>query len=256
MKDAIGGAYVDMWHRITHRYEPRVDRSAIVIGSDRSGNIGSHIANALMSDEKFGCVAEHDERTLDISQEDICRRTRWVHFDTLVLANGKTNLDWIENQDGLEIGDVIQTTLTASILATSAFVRQTLKETHLKYIVFVGSMAHKSVLNGSSPYCAAKAGLAHFARCVAWELAPKGYRVFIVHPSNTEGTPMTEDTIQGIMDYRDLDRRQAEEYWASVRALPRWLQPEEIGRVVRALVTSPDNEWLAGTQLDLGGGLR
>lgn len=256
MKEALSGRYIENWQRITQGYVPKRERSAVVIGSDRSGNIGSHIANRLMADENFAGVAEHDERTLDISQEDICRRTRWMYFDTLVLANGETRMEWIENQDPLDVLSVIQNTLTASIMATSQFVRQTIKETHLKYIVFVGSMAHRSVLNASSPYCAAKAGLAHFARCMAWELAPKGYRVFIVHPSNVEGTPMTEATISGIMDYRDIDRREAEEYWSAVRALPRWLLPSEIAEIVHDLVTKPDNEWLAGSQLDLGGGLR
>lgn len=255
-KEEISKEHIDVWHRLTQDFPPRRQRSAIVIGSDRSGNIGSHIANRLMMNEWFEGVAEHNERTLDISQEDIVRRTRWVHFDTLVLANGETNLAWIENQDPLDILSVVQNSLTASMLAASAFVKQTIKETHLKYIVFVGSMAHRAVLNGSAPYCAAKAGLNHFARCVAWELAPKGYRVFIVNPSNTEGTPMTEKTIHGLMEYRDLSLPEAEAYWGAVRALPRWLQPDEIGEIVHDLVTKREMEWLCGVPLDLGGGLR
>ena len=67
---------------------------------------------------------------------------------------------------------------------------------------------------------------------------------------------MTETTIQGLMDYRQISREDAEAYWSATRALPRWLQAGEIGRIVGQLVTDRSMEWLAGCPLDLGGGVR
>lgn len=253
-KEEVSAGYIEAWHARTKDWQPAEKRRAHVVGSDGCGNIGSLIVDCLSSDPTFDAVYQTDKKAYDPIVEHAPHY--WDGLDTLVLANGRTNLDWIEDQPWDEIEMVIGDKLVASIHATSQFVERTIEDEHLKYIVFVGSMAHRAVLNGSAPYCAASAGLNHFARCVAWELAPKGYRVFIVNPSNTQGTPMTEETILGLMRYRDLDRAQAEEYWGAVRALPRWLQAVEIGTIVRELVTNRSMEWLAGCPLDLGGGTR
>ena len=172
----------------------------------------------------------------------------------LILCNGFTHLDWIENQEIFNIHDAISDTLTASILYTSKFVRATLKKRYRKHIVYVGSMAHNRVLNASSPYCAAKAGLAHFARCMAWELTPKGYVIATTHPGNIEGTPMTEKTIQGIMAYRGLGRKEAERYWSSALNADRFLNARDVAECIsRCLQMEPQS---SGAQIELGGGCR
>src|SRR4051812_28380925 len=191
--------------------EPRSVRRATVVGSDsfddRSGNIGWAISDKLR--HSFDVVFEFNRTTLNKSlvPYDVC--------DTLVLCNGFSWLDWIENQPDDKITQAINDSLTTSIVQTKRFVQQTLDKPGPKYIVYIGSMAYRSVLNGSAPYCAAKAGLAHFAKCVAWELAPKNYNVFCVNPSNTEYTPMTAHTIRGLMRYRNLSRDDAERYWGA-----------------------------------------
>jgi NAD(P)-dependent dehydrogenase (short-subunit alcohol dehydrogenase family) len=230
------------------------DRRALVVGSDGGENIGARIARSLVL-ERF-LVNEPTQAGLDVTHIDRLDEYGFGTYDTLVLANGVTDLAWLEDQTPDKIVSILDNTLTGSMLATRQFVEETMYQRHLKYIVFVGSMAHRSVLNASAYYCAAKAGLDMFARCAAWELGPKGYRVFIVHPSNVEGTPMTEATIQGLMAYRGISREDAENYWAATRALPRWLRAAEIGRIVRWLVTQPEAEWLAGTSIDLSGGTR
>jgi NAD(P)-dependent dehydrogenase (short-subunit alcohol dehydrogenase family) len=221
---------------------------AVVVGSDCDGNIGAVIANRLLG--TMANVYEHDKFSW---HPDFMGS--YSGLNTLILANGTTHLDWIEDQPAEKIEEVINDCLTTSIKATQAFVKYTIGKPEAKYIVFVGSMAYRSVLNGSAPYCAAKAGLAHFARCVAWELAPKGYNVFIVHPSNTEGTPMTEATIAGLQRYRGLSREDAEGYWGA--SLPRaaWLQPESIADVVEFLV-SGNADYMSGGNIDLTGGQR
>jgi NAD(P)-dependent dehydrogenase (short-subunit alcohol dehydrogenase family) len=265
-KEGISGGYIDSWHHQTKDWEvPEYeDRSALVVGC-REGNIGEQIADEL-SERGFGRVHARDinptdgtwmsKTSLDLTNDAHVENVSWYKYDTLVLANGATNLDWIENQSLERIDTVIASKLTASIRAVSHFAAQTLEIKHIKHIVLIGSMAHKGVLNASAPYCAACAGLNHFARCAAWELAPKGFRVFIVNPSNVEGTPMTEETIAGVQRYRGITRAQAEEYWSAVRALPEWLTREDIAGLVGDLVTDDKFRWLAGVPLDLGGGLR
>lgn len=259
-KEGISGGYIESWHHLTKDWEvpDTEERAALIIGR-RHGNIGDAIFDEL-SDLGFARVHSLDINSsafpFDVNNESDLSTVTWAMYDTLILANGETNLDWIENQPLEKIQSVIDNKLTGSIKAVRMFAAANMEGEYIKNIVFIGSMAHKSVLNASAPYCAACAGLNHFARCVAWELAPKGFRVFIVNPSNTEGTPMTEETIQGIMKYRCLSRAQAEEYWSAVRAIPEWLAREDIGKLVGRLVCDEEMRWLAGVPLDMGGGIR
>lgn len=254
VKEQISGGYIESWHDRTDEYELPYVRHAIIVGSDGHSNIGYGITNALR-DAGFG-THERNINDLDLMNPQDVDNFQWEEFDTVVFANGYTHLDWIEDQTPDEVLKVVNNKLIATMFGVREFVAQTLQQSHQKNIVIIGSMAASSVLNGSSIYCAACAGVQHFARCIAWELAPKGYRVFLINPSNTEGTPMTEATIQGLMSYRGLDRKDAESYWGAVRALPRWLRREHIGDIVKWLVTEPSAEWLSGVPLNLGGGLR
>lgn len=259
-KEAISGGYIESWHHVTKDWKvPDVEvRSALIVGC-REGNIGEAIYNEL-SEIGFAKVHSRDTNAtklpFDVNNDGDLNSLRWKSYDTLILANGETNLEWIEDQPLSRIQSVIDNKLTGSIKAVSQFAKANLDVQDIKNIVLIGSMAHKSVLNASAPYCAACAGLNHFVRCAAWELAPKGFRVFIVNPSNTEGTPMTEETINGIMRYRGIERAQAEEYWSAVRAIPEWLTREDIAKLVGRLVTKEEMRWLAGVPLDLGAGIR
>lgn len=260
-KESIAAGYIEDWHARTRDWVVPDPRQALVIGVD-PGNIGAAIQESLCESDNedgeplFAKVQNRNIETLNIAHIEIVRSFPWHKYDTVVFANGETRLNWIEDQSCLDMVQVVRNKMEATMFGISEFVRQTIDQAWIKNIVVIGSMAYRSVLNGSAPYCAASAGLVHFARCAAWELAPKGYRVFIVNPSNTEGTPMTEATIKGLMKYRNLEREEAESYWGAVRALPRWLQVENIGEIVTALVTDDNFEWLSGTPLDLGGGLR
>lgn len=218
----------------------------LVVGSNTHNNIGATIATKLIADGHS--VDEYEKKNWSMTY---IRK----QFSVLVLANGRSNLDWIENQTVYEINEVINDCLTSSIQSTRAFVQETIDAPGPKYIIYIGSMAYRSVLNASAPYCAAKAGLAHFAKCMAWELAPKNYNVFCIHPSNTEGTPMTEQTIQGIMRYRDINREQAEQYWGANLPRAKWLQPEDIAEMV-SLIVKGKLDYLSGSQIEMGGGQR
>lgn len=250
-KEEVSGSHMALLRAkyLANPYPPE-KRNALVVGTGDE-NIGDGIADTL---EAAGmhtvCLREREMRAENLNHFRTLHR-----FDTIVFVNGRSHLDWIEDQPQEDVYSVIRDSLTASILGTKHFVNATLDTPFQKQIVYIGSMAYRSVLNASAPYCAAKAGLAMFARCMAWELAPKNYNVFTVHPSNTKGTPMTEETIQGLMRYRNLDRAGAEAYWSANPLRTEMLTKENIGDVVAFLV-SGKADYLSGTQFELGGGQR
>jgi NAD(P)-dependent dehydrogenase (short-subunit alcohol dehydrogenase family) len=165
-------------------------------------------------------------------------------------------MDWIENMDPMHMKEIIDVNLLGTAYAVSAFARQQMDLPVRKKIIIIGSMAHKSVLNASAVYCASKAGVAHLVRCLGWELTPKGFDIFGIHPSNTEGTPMTKETINHIARYRNLDAVAAEDYWSSINLKDRWLHPSDIAHLVRHLCFGKSAEWMSGTNIDLAGGQR
>lgn len=256
-KTAVSASYMEQakkdhaWKRLV----PDAQRSVLLTGAEKASSIGDAIEGMLLA-RKMRVMAP-SSRMLDVT-----KWRRFPHFfassdpvDTLICCHGQTHLDWLEDQPPERIVEVCDVNLTGTMLLVREFVRRTLAAPHRKQIVLIGSMAYAHVLNGSAPYCASKAGLAMFARCAAWELAPKGYDVFVVHPSNTEGAPMTTDTITGLMRYRGLTLDEAKAYWGASLPRDHWLQTGDIAGVVSFLLTEGAG-YLSGTQLDLGGGQR
>lgn len=251
-KESISKNYLEAkkalhaWKRLRDPSQRRV----LITGADRPGSIGEAIVQSLplgvTTDIFYGDVCVSNTRRLNLSSDS----------DTLIMCHGVTHLDWLEECPGEKVHEIIDVNLTGSILMVQDFVLATLEQPWRKQIIMIGSMAYRSVLNGSAAYCASKAGLAHFARCAAWELAPKGYDVFILHPSNTEGTPMTEETIAGLMRYRGLTRGEAEAYWGASLPREHWLQPEDIADTVNFLMAGGAGGYLSGGQIELAGGQR
>lgn len=257
-KDQVSSGYLNdikFAYRSAANVKPS-NRKALVIGA-APDNIGDAIADHLRRTYGF-TTSTPSEKELDVRDpsEQLDAWMRAAQPDVLVLSQGVTDLDWFEDQSEEKQMEIINVNLLGSIRVAQSFVRMTLLDSWHKHIVFIGSMAYDRVLNGSAVYCASKAGLAHFARCLGWELTPKGYTVNIVHPSNVEGTPMTEATIQGLMEYRSLDREEAEEYWGAVNLKQRWLAAEDIANVVGLLVSSNSMSWTSGTNIELTGGQR
>jgi NAD(P)-dependent dehydrogenase (short-subunit alcohol dehydrogenase family) len=92
-------------------------------------------------------------------------------------------------------------------------------------------------------------------RCLAWELAPKGYDVYCIHPSNVEDAPMSEETIQGLMAYRGLTRTVAERYWSDTVLRDHQLTKDEITFMVKTLLRA-EAGYLSGSNIELAGGAR
>lgn len=262
-KEAVGNGYIEEQKKL-HAWKPTRDRNrrAVVVGDNGTDNVGRAVTLKLI-DAGFSVVPTYyreEERRDGLFFLDAAEPGTFFDklafgggADVLVLCNGTTALDWVEDQT--RETEVLRSVLLASVRATGAFVRATLDAPYRKYVVYVGSMAYRSVLNGSSVYCAAKAGLVHYARCAAWELAPKGYCVSVVNPSNVEGTPMTRKTVEELARYRGLSAEEAEAYWSAVLPTSRFLRAADVAEVVGFLV-SGRADFLSGSALDLAGGQR
>jgi NAD(P)-dependent dehydrogenase (short-subunit alcohol dehydrogenase family) len=224
------------------------ERTVIVVGSDSNINVGAMVARGVAL--RGGKVIEGDK--YDMQETNFRRIVR--NSTDIVVCCASVHMAWIEDITDSDIYKVVYDTLIAPINYVSMFAEGQMEHPYRKHIVFIGSMAHTKVLNASSIYCAAKAGLAHFARCAAWELTPKGFTIGTVHPGNIEGTPMTEDTIQGIAYYRGITQEEARDYWGSMKLTDKWLSPTEVAEeVMHLLVSTPHH---SGAQVELAGGMR
>jgi NAD(P)-dependent dehydrogenase (short-subunit alcohol dehydrogenase family) len=243
-KESISKSYMD-GQKILHgsKKAPPIDRRLIAItGAAKEGSIGEAIQ------ERF--------TTMPFDMEDVIDD----HFDftgatDLVMCHGYTYMDWLEEVPDEQVERIINTNLYGSIRVIRQFVQQTIDEPFRKKIISIGSMAYKSVLNGSAAYCASKAGLNHYIRCAAWELTPKGYDVYCVNPSNVLDAPMTKDTIMHLMNYRQLTLEQALEYWGANNPREVFLTKAEIVDTVQYLLFV-DKGYLSGNPIDLAGGQR
>ena len=251
IKDNISKSYMDA-QKFRHAAKPlATHRKAIIVGAE-FGNIGDEILKRLRYDFEIEAPAIEDfDVTKGTGQYFMVRH----EYDTLIMCNGFTHLDWFEDMSPTLIQKTFDVNVVGSLKAAQKFVNCTINQAHKKYIVFIGSMAYNHVLNGSVAYCASKAALAHATKCLAWELAPKGFNVFCVHPSNVEGTPMTEETIKGLMRYRYLSRSEAEEYWGASLPKEKWLQPADIAETVAFLI-SGKADYLSGSNIEMAGGQR
>lgn len=223
------------------------EHKAVVFGVGEN-NIGNHIAQNIGAD-----AFTIDE--FDVSNEEQIMNFNFDEYDTFIFNNGETHLDWIENQPFDKIDSVFRNSIVGNIKCTKRIVEKTIDLPIVKTIIFIGSMAHNHVLNGSSPYCSAKAALQMFAKCIAYELAPKGFRVYCVNPSNVTDAPMSEETIVGLMRYKNLTRSEADEYWAAECPIGTFLEKQEISDIVKFLMTN-DARYLSGAEINLVGGGR
>lgn len=223
---------------------------ALISGTENEMSIGKTILNKLKG--RKDCLAA-SPITTDVTQEIFLRSD--LDINVLIMSHGAMHLDWIGEMKEEEIKRVIDVNLYGTINLVNAFVKATISSPFRKKILSIGSMAYRTVLNGSSPYCAAKAGVAQFIRCTAFELAPKGYDVYCIHPSNVDGTPMANETIGQLERFRSLSHIEARAYWASNYLRGRSLTAGEIADLAVYLIEG-DKGFLSGSQFDMTGGQR
>lgn len=247
-KQTISNDYIRLMQKLHLGKSYPMDKKIAVTGAGREGSIGQAILKNFRRESEDAEYAD-----VDVTKE---LSPGWfTEYNCLVMCHGVTHLDWLEEAPAEKVKEICDVNLYGTINTVQNFVRDTINTTERKKIISIGSMAYNKVLNGSAAYCASKAGAAHFMRCAAWELAPKGYDVYCIHPSNVDGTPMSEDTIKGLQLYRGISENEARSYWADSYIRGRSLTRMEIADLVVFLL-SPDAEFLSGQQFEMTGGQR
>lgn len=234
-------------------------RDVLVLGASpypAGTNIGSSVIDALACEpDDWRGIGWHVEPGGHLPPAP-----DFANYDAVVCSLGAALIKPLVRVEEAELVDIVRANLTLPLEAARLYVTEREKGT----MVFVGSYAHDHVLSNSTPYCAAKAGLAHAVRCLAWDYGHR-MRFFIVHPYHVPGTPMGEGVVQGML--RDVtrfpDRASAEAYQAKDLRMkepdgsPRELTVEEVaGHIVELIVRSDENAWLNGQGFPLYGGVR
>jgi 2-deoxy-D-gluconate 3-dehydrogenase len=142
------------------------------------------------------------------------------HFGKIdILVN---NAAWTATVEALEVTEeewdqTVDTCLKAVFFTSQAVARVMVPAGRGK-IVNIGSTFGQVTFKGRSVYAAAKAGVHHLTRALAYEWASKGINVNAVAPCITE-TPTR----------RELLQRPGYKEWATGQMLPigRWAQPED-----------------------------
>jgi NAD(P)-dependent dehydrogenase (short-subunit alcohol dehydrogenase family) len=216
------------------------DKVAIVTGASQGigrtlayalGAAGTHVALASRTksalDEVAGEIKALGRKSLvvptdlqDVSQ--IQSMVKEVHkaFGRIdILIN---NAAWTATVEALEVTEeewdqTVDTCLKA-IFFTSQAVARVMVAAGGGKIVNIGSTFGQVTFKGRSVYAAAKAGVHHLTRALAYEWASKGINVNAVAPCITE-TPTR----------RELLQRPGYKEWATGQMLPigRWAQPED-----------------------------
>ena len=177
-------------------------------------------------------------------------RTRDRPIDALVNNAGRAprvRADIIDaTEDSFE--EVLRTNLQGPYFLTQAIAREMLDRTrsHPDFrgsIVFITSVSAEMISTNRGEYCISKAGLAMAASLFAVRLAPHGIPVYDVRPGviATDMTSAVRDT---------YDRRIADGLIPEAR----WGEPEDVGRIVCALLRG-DLPYATGSVIHVDGGL-
>ena len=216
------------------------DKVAIVTGA--SQGIGRTLANALAAAGAHVALVSRNKEALDEVAGEIKalgRKTLVLPTDLQKVAHIRSMVDdvhnafgkidilinnaaWTATVEALQVTEeewdqTVDTCLKA-IFFTSQAVARIMMEQGSGKIVNIGSTFGQVTFKGRSVYAAAKAGVHHLTRALAYEWAAKGVNVNAVAPCITE-TPTR----------RELLQRPGYKEWATGQMLPiaRWAQPED-----------------------------
>jgi 2-deoxy-D-gluconate 3-dehydrogenase len=216
------------------------DKVAIVTGA--SQGIGRTLANALAAAGAHVALVSRTQSALDevahaiealgckamavpTDLQDVSQIQSMVHkihkalgrIDILI-----NNAAWTATVEALQVTEeqwdqTVDTCLKAIFFTSQAVARIMVGQGSGK-IVNIGSTFGQVVFKGRSVYAAAKAGVHHLTRALAYEWAAKGISVNAVAPCITE-TPTRSELLQ----------RPGYKEWATGQMLPigRWAQPED-----------------------------
>ncbi len=116
--------------------------------------------------------------------DDIFKEIEGKPFDSITLINNAGMLSpigSIADASSLQIVNHLTTNFTAPAILTSLFIQKTRNFQGDKSVINISSGAALTAFPGWSLYCSSKAGLEHFARCVAAEQELQRFPVKLIN---------------------------------------------------------------------------
>jgi NAD(P)-dependent dehydrogenase (short-subunit alcohol dehydrogenase family) len=235
----------------------------VVVGA--TGGIGSACARALATAADTIVLTGRNEHLLGDVTAALGARAKAVIADltepadreriAAAVDSSEGELEWVVVASGMPLratlealsSDEIVTAFTVNLVAPTLLIRRLLdcRWTPAARIVVIGSISAARALPNRSVYGASKAGIEHFARALAAEVAGRGIRVNVVAPGVVE-TPFLGDDAATLQD------------WVHARVpVARLGTPDEVAAVTRYLVVeAPDFMTAARVVVDGGAEIR
>lgn len=204
--------------------------------------------NEVRLKETLGQLEGNGHQTIvaDITKEDDRKRLAdsIPQIDGFVCNAGITKRKPVSFVKEEELREIFETNTFAAFLLTKAIMKAK-KINKEGSMVFMASMAAKTVTPGNSMYAASKAAIESFSRSCALEYAAKGIRANAILPGMIE-TPLINS---GMLSEVEIERDK-QHYM-----LKRYGKPEEIAWAVIFLL-SDASKWITSTSLLINGGGR
>lgn len=235
---------------------PSARHRAIVLGAavDRE-NIGSAIVRYLSGRENWAVDAD-DCKVSGTKDTYRIPSIPMGKYDALVISLGTAMRTAFDKDPFTNVDRVIHANLMLPLAAIHAYIEARSWNDLGGKVVVIGSYAHDHVLSESVAYCAAKAGLVHAIRALAWDLAGDGFRFHSVNPYHVPSTQMGANVLASMMKNRGMSREEAEAYQMKDLRMDQHLTPWQIAEQVGFLVSQPSADWQSGQAVNLYGGTR
>ncbi|XP_063359854.1 3-oxoacyl-[acyl-carrier-protein] reductase FabG-like [Cydia amplana] len=245
----------------------------VVIVTGAASGIGASTAKALAREgakvvlvdkdaDKLQEVAKECEHhgnkpliiTADIIKDEDVRTivkntiNNFGQLDILVNNAGATRYSSILDENLMEHFDLLINTNLRSMVYLTHLAAPYLIKTKGNIVNLASIVALRVLLESLSAYAISKAGVAHFTRCVALDLAPYGVRVNAVAPGGTK---------TNILENAGLSNVEATmEVWRTKHTVLKKLsEPEEIADVIMFLASDKAKSVTGSTYVCDNGGL-
>ena len=224
---------------------------AKIVIADILDDYGTKLANELGSNVDF----IHTEVSEDKDVRAVVRHARKQMGGLDIMFNNAGATKLLAEFENISVSDwdwIVGVHLRGTFLGMKYAIRA-MKKQRSGSIINVGSVAGIQAGYGDHPYSAAKAGIIHLTRTVAWEVGPSGIRINCVCPGGIPtaifGRAVGMNQEQALKLIPDLKK-----IFEKLQPIKRSGLPEDLARTVLWLA-SDDSSFVTGQSIVVDGGL-
>ena len=162
--------------------------------------------------------------------------TAWASASLINNAGVIPRIGPLSASDPLDLARALRVGLEAPMQLTAAFLRATQDWTGQRKVLNISSGLGRRAMASQAGYCAAKAGMDHFTRCVALEegLKPQGARLCSLAPGVIDTDMQVKLRAADAMDFPD------QASFIGLKANGSLTSPDEAARRLLAYLARPD----------------